>query len=286
MPGALSARNPRVSTLRRLCGRRSAREEIGRFVIDGPRLVQDALEAGVELVELFVPAGSTTDPAIVELIAAVRARDLSVAALAPDLFGSIAPTNSPQPALAVARTPSPVALEEIAAFDAVLVLVDIADPGNVGTLVRVAEAAGVGAVVACGTAVEWWNPKVVRASAGSLFRLPVAAVPDPFEVLDLLAGRGVTTVATVVDGSVPYTDLDYRTPSAFVLGSEAHGLPVAVAEACAARVQIPMAGAVESLNVAMAGAVCAFELARQRREARLGREVNIAEGPRAGSGKR
>jgi TrmH family RNA methyltransferase len=187
--------------------------------------------------------------------------------VAPDVFRSIAPTESPQPALAVARPPAVDAGAVLASVDALLVLVDVADPGNAGTLVRVAEASGIGAVVACGQGVEWWNPKVVRASAGSLFRVPVLSVPEVHPLLASLHARGVTTVATALDADVDHTAIDYCGPVALLLGSEAHGLSPDVAAAASMRVRIPMLGAVESLNVAMAGAVCAFELARQRRDA-------------------
>jgi TrmH family RNA methyltransferase len=265
-PAVLSPRNPRVASLRRLSGRRSARAEAGRFVIDGPRLVRDALDAGVVVESVFVPEGAVADdPAVDALLARCAAAGVEVFALAREVFDNVAPSTTPQPALAVAVPPRHPSVEEVAALDALFVLVDVADPGNAGTLVRVAEAAGIGAVVACGSGVEWWNPKVVRASAGSLFRVPVCAVDDPVALLGLLHRHGHTTAATVVEGSVPYTDLDCRGATTFVLGSEAHGLAAEVAAACTARVHIPMAGSVESLNVAMAGAVCAFELARQRR---------------------
>jgi TrmH family RNA methyltransferase len=236
-------------------------------VIDGPRLVRDALDAGIVVESVFVPEGAAADPAVETLLARCRAEGVETFALAPEVFDNVAPSTSPQPALAVAAPPRPPSIEEVAALDALFVLVDVADPGNAGTLVRVAEAAGIGAVVATGGGVEWWNPKVVRASAGSLFRVPVCSIEDPLALLDVLHRFRHTTAATVVEGSVPHTDLDYRGATTFVLGSEAHGLRPEVAAACSARVHIPMAGAVESLNVAMAGAVCAFELARQRRTA-------------------
>jgi TrmH family RNA methyltransferase len=235
-------------------------------VIDGPRLVAEALTAGLALDEVFVPVGAVDDDAsVAALVDSLRAAGVSVVALAVDVFQNAASTSAPQPALAIAAPPTARSLHELVGCDALLVLVDVADPGNAGTLVRVAEAAGIGAVLACGSTVEWWNPKVVRAAAGSLFRVPVGAIEDPLEVLALLHAAGHTTAATVLDDAVPYTDLDYRGPTTFVLGSEAHGLRPDVAAACRARVHIPMAGGVESLNVAMAGAVCAFELARQRR---------------------
>ena len=264
----LSARNPRIATLRRLSGRRSARTEADRFVIDGPRLVGEAVAAGIVIDEVYVPVGALAAPDIAALVDELDTLGVAVFVLAPDLFASVASTGSPQPAIAVARPPSGDLDALIAEADALFVLVDVADPGNAGTLVRVAEAAGFGGVIACGNAVEWWNPKVVRAAAGSLFRVPVAVAYDPSVVLAALGARGVATVATVVGSEQCFDACDYRGPVAIVLGGEAHGLPAGVMRSATTTVSIPMHGAVESLNVAMAGAVCAFELARQRRLAR------------------
>lgn len=260
----LSGRNPRLVELRRLSGRRSARTDAGRFVIDGPRLVTEALAAGVAIHEVYVPADAIGDEPVAALLGALDAAGVPVALVGADVFAGLSSTESPQPAIAVASPPAED-LAAVLAHDALLVLVDVADPGNAGTLVRVAEAAGVGGVVACGRAVEWWNPKVVRAAAGSLFRVPVATAPDAVEVLARLHAAGTTTLATVVDDAVAYTEVDWRARVAIVLGSEAHGLGPEVAAAATARIHVPMAGRVESLNVAMAGAVCAFELARVRR---------------------
>ena len=261
----LSARNPRIATLRRLSGRRSARSEAGRFVIDGPRLVREALESGIVIHEVYLPADSIGSPSVASLVTELDAARVAIYLLAPEVFANVASTEAPQPAIAVAQPPHYEMSALLTIADALFVLVDVADPGNAGTIVRVAEAAGIGGVVACGNSVDWWNPKVVRASAGSLFRVPVSVAPDVFSVLATLAARGVTTVATTLGAPTPYSEPDYRTPVAFLLGSEAHGLAPDVIAAADATVSIPMLGAVESLNVAMAGAVCAFELARQRR---------------------
>src|SRR5690606_24976566 len=114
-------------------------------------------------------------------------------------------------------------------------------------------------------AVDVYNPKVVRAAAGSLFRVPVAIEPDPSAALDQLGALGVRRVATIVDGGDDYDRVDLGGAVAIVLGSEAHGLGPDVVARVDQRVRIPMAGNVESLNVAVAGAVLAFDIARRRR---------------------
>jgi TrmH family RNA methyltransferase len=147
--------------------------------------------------------------------------------------------------------------------------VDVADPGNLGTLLRSAEASGCAGVVCCGGSVDVYNPKVVRASAGSVLGVPVVRgggaddEPDPVPVLDRLGAAGRRRYGATVQGQ-PATEVDLRPPVALVLGNEARGLPAAVLERVDGRIAVPMAGAGESLNVAMAGTVLLFEAARQR----------------------
>jgi TrmH family RNA methyltransferase len=145
------------------------------------------------------------------------------------------------------------------------VLAGVADPGNAGTLLRVAEASGVGAVVFGGDAVDAYNPKCVRASAGAVFRVPIVDREPLSAVLDRLGGSGHAVIATRADATTAYDSLDYTGPVAFLLGNEAHGLDNHLDLQVTDTVSIPMAGRTESLNVAMTGAVLCFEAARQRR---------------------
>jgi TrmH family RNA methyltransferase len=263
----LAARHPEMQTLRRLLRRRSARSDAGRYVIEGPRLVLEAIDAGVELDAVYVPAGAA-DGDVGELRARCAAAGLTPTEVAPGVIEQVASTRTPQPALALA-VPRFAGLADALGGPAPLCLVlhDVADPGNAGTLLRVAEAVA-GAVVLCGAgAVDPVNPKVVRAAAGALFRVPVVTAPDAATVFAACRDAGVRTVATSLDGAVDYDAVDLTGPVALVLGNEAHGLSDDVASAAGVAVRIPMLGGVESLNVAMAGTVVAFEAARQRRAA-------------------
>jgi RNA methyltransferase, TrmH family len=232
--------------------------------VEGQTLVGEALDAGVAVEAVFVPAGATV-PAVA---ARAAAAGVPVLELAPGVLERVAGTVTPQPVLAVAHRPAagPAVLDDPAA-DLVLVLAGVADPGNAGTLLRTAEAAGAAAVVVAAGSVDPFGPKCVRASAGAVFRVPVVEVGDPGEALDRLAARGVRRLATVVAGGRPYDEVDLTGPVAVVLGNEAHGLDPAVAAGVDEAVTIPMAGRAESLNVGMAGAVLCFEVVRQRRRA-------------------
>jgi TrmH family RNA methyltransferase len=139
----------------------------------------------------------------------------------------------------------------------------VADPGNVGTLLRTAEAVGAASLVVGEGTADPWAPKVVRASAGSVWRVPLTSGPVD-DALRVLAETGALRVGTSGDLGVAPHELDLTGPVALVLGSEAHGLPDAVADRIDVWASLPMEGAVESLNVAVAGSVLAFEAVRQR----------------------
>jgi RNA methyltransferase, TrmH family len=156
-------------------------------------------------------------------------------------------------------------LEEVRDADFVVVCVGIQDPGNAGTVVRSTEAFGAGAIICCKDTVDAFSPKCVRASAGSLFRVPVVTGGDPVKVLDRLGGWGLERVGATAHGGTSLDDVDFTGRLALVLGNEARGLPEPVLDRVDRTVTIPLVGQVESLNVGMAAAVLCREVARQRR---------------------
>jgi TrmH family RNA methyltransferase len=272
--GPLGPRNAQVQRLRRLTRRRGARHDEGVVVVEGPMLVLEALLEGAEVAEVYVDAAALdraidqADAAgeLLRLVGATRAAGLEVHTLGPGALEAASSTATPQPALAVVRwRPRSLDTLEWALADPVLVLDALSDPGNVGTLLRIAEAAGFGAVIVTPGTVDVTNPKVVRAAAGALFRTPVIEDATPSQIAELAYGAGVRLVGTVARGGVAHDAFDWRPPVALVLGSEAHGLSAALDARLDGRVTIPMAGRVESLNAAIAGAVVAFEIARARR---------------------
>ncbi len=181
--------------------------------------------------------------------------------LAPGVIERVASTVTPQPLLAVFPMPEVPEVPDDAQL--VVVMADVRDPGNAGTVLRTADAAGVGAVVVCGGTVDPYNPKTVRASAGSLFHVPVVLGDDPASVLGGLGASGFRRLGAVVRGGQDYAAVDWSARTALVLGNEAWGLPDGLE--LDGLVGIPMAGRAESLNVGMACAVLCFEALRQRR---------------------
>ncbi|WP_195210616.1 TrmH family RNA methyltransferase [Actinomarinicola tropica] len=263
----LAASNPRIRRLRRLSGRRSARSAEGAYLLEGPVLVAEALAALVPLDGIYAEP-SALDP---DLVQVAHAQSIPVHEVADGVLAGVTDTVTPRPILAVAplvRTPAADVVDRaVAAHRPLLVLVDVRDPGNLGTLLRAAEASGVAGVLAAKGTVDPWSPKAVRSSAGAVLHVPVADGDDVGALLALLGDAGVRRLATVVEAGRPSEDADLAGTVALVLGGEAHGLPADVVAACDDRITIPMEGRAESLNVAMAGAVLAFEALRQRRAA-------------------
>jgi TrmH family RNA methyltransferase len=257
-PALLGARNPRMQRVRRLSTSRRTRAAEGAFVIEGPTLVGDAIEAGVALQEVFHEPGAPGD-----LLERARRRGgCDVAAVRSGVLAAVGDAITSQGVLAVADIPEH-RLDDIPDTAAILVLAEVADPGNAGTLVRAAEAAGLGAVVFTAGSVDPWSPKVVRASAGSVLRVPVVRSDQPAGLLAELRSRHRTCIGTRATDAADYTVAELPAGAAIVLGNEAHGVDPAVSDLIDVWVRIPMAGKVESLNVAMAGTLLAFEVARR-----------------------
>jgi TrmH family RNA methyltransferase len=147
----------------------------------------------------------------------------------------------------------------------VAVAVEISEPGNAGTLIRIADAMGADAVVLAGHSVDPYNGKCLRASAGSIFSIPVVSDDDAARALTAIATAGLQVLATTVDGELSLDEADLSAPTAWLFGPEAHGLPTELAAMATHRVHIPMPGSAESLNVASAASICLYQSARAHR---------------------
>ncbi len=237
----------------------------GVCVLEGPDLIAAALVAGVEFEALYVDAASSRDVAVESLASRAHDQGVRVFSLGPGVVERIADAQTPQPVLASIRF-RVTTIETLPVDGFVVVLHDLRDPGNAGTIVRSADAAGASAVVFTGQSVDPFNPKTLRATAGSVFHLPVA-VGSLDETLAYFHAADVTSYATVVRGATNYRDVDFTGRALVVIGNEATGLDSASVAQCRARVTIPMRGGAESLNAGVAASIIAFESLRQREDA-------------------
>jgi RNA methyltransferase, TrmH family len=261
----LGARHAAVKRLRELLRDPRARAAERAFVVEGPRAVGAALDRGVRLETVyFGPRAATAFAALSERLAALGTE---TATLKEGVLEKVGTTRTPQPVLAVAAMPH-VDRTALGRDGLVVMGVELSDPGNLGTILRGAEAAGAAAILLGPGSVDAYNPKVVRASAGAIFGIPVVeAVSEGWsavEALDALGQLGRQRLGAAAGRGTPYPEVDFTLPSAIVLGNEAHGLGPEVAAHLDGLVTVPMAGPAESLNVAMAATVLCFEAARQR----------------------
>ena len=238
--------------------RHTGRRRAARFLAEGPNLVEAALRRGL-VSEVFVTENAAARFA--DLLAGTPTQLVTERAAK-----ALSDTVTPVGLVAVCTLPD-ADLEQVLADGPTLVAVPVgvSEPGNAGTIIRVADAMGADAVVLAGPSVDPYNGKCLRASAGSIFSIPVIAEPDTDAALTGLRDAGLQVLATVLDGSVSLDDVDLARPTAWLFGPEAHGLPPDVVELATARVRIPMAGNAESLNIGSAAAICLYQSARASR---------------------
>lgn len=250
-----SLKNPRVAAAIRL-KKRAFREGDRRFLVEGAQGVGEAL-AAERLETLFV-----VDPLDEWAIRASQA-GVEVHHVGEDLMRKLTSTVTPQGLLGIAPFVD-VGLDALPAEGCLTILHEVRDPGNAGTVLRSSDAAGGSGVVFTATSVDVYNTKTVRASAGSVFHLPIVRDADAAGAIEHARRLGYRVLAMDAHGAESLYSTDLSGPVAFVFGNEAHGLPQDVASLADATVRVPHEGAAESLNLAAAATVCLFDHARRR----------------------
>ena len=262
------AHSPRLSAARRL-NKRAFRQRERAFLAEGPQAVAEAFRCGAQVTDLFVtvPARSRHH----DLVAEIAAAGIPVHVVSGEVMDELAQTVTPQGLLAICRFVD-VPLAEITARDTprlVALLANVRDPGNAGTVLRTADAAGTHAVVFADASVDPYNGKCVRASAGSLFHLPVVAGARLEHAVAALRESGLRIVAADGRAGRPLDDPGVQArlagPTAWMFGNEAWGLPPELVALADEPVAVPIYGRAESLNLAAAAAVCLYASARVQR---------------------
>ncbi|WP_341933978.1 RNA methyltransferase [Microbacterium sp. LWO14-1.2] len=260
-------RSPRVRAVAKLT-KRSARTETGLFLSEGPQAVREALTYSPEaIVELFAtPTGWDKHP---DIRAKASDADVTVEFVTEYVLNAMADTVTPQGLVAVVRQ-TPTSVRDI--FDAsprlVAICEEIRDPGNLGTIIRAADAAGADAVVLTGRTVDPYNPKVVRATTGSLFHLPVSVGAELDDVVQRAHAAGLTILAADVKGDdllQARAEGVLAGPTGWLFGNEARGLDDDALDRADRVLKLPIFGRAESLNLATAASVCLYESAFAQR---------------------
>jgi RNA methyltransferase, TrmH family len=250
-----SASNDKIRFIRALSERKNRQRE-GRFVVEGARLIDDALAANLKLD--WVLCAEKLPARARQTVHRLRAQHIEVIDVSDAIINSISDTESPQGVIAVLPFPR---LDPPPDLNLVLVIDSLRDPGNLGTLLRSAAAADVDLVILSPETVDAYNPKVVRGAMGAHFRVPILAL-NWDEISQRLHGLNVYLAS--MDGEVIYSQIDWTRPSALIVGSEAEGVSEQATKLATTKISIPIANNVESLNAAVAASVILFEAKRQR----------------------
>jgi TrmH family RNA methyltransferase len=256
-----SLSNPQMKNLTLLQKKAKARDEQGIFVIEGLKMFEEAREAGLLVKayasESFYQEKMNENPNYFAEI------DYDI--LTDSVFKEVSDTLTPQGIMGTVKK-SEYSLEHMLNTPAacLLLLEDIRDPGNLGTMIRTAEGAAVTGIIVNSTTVDLYNPKVIRATMGSIYRVPFYQTTDFYETLEEIKKQEIVIFAAHLLG-IPYdTEGSFRKRCAFLIGNEANGLSEKASAVADKLIKIPMAGKVESLNAAVAAAILMYEAARQR----------------------
>ena len=255
-----SVNNGQVKNIIQLNQKTKARREQGLFVAEGRKLFGEAPADWIE--KVYVSETLTSDPALMEQV-----EKLPYDIVADSVFRQMSDTQTPQGILTVLRRPS-YTLEDILGGKnpLVMVLEDLQDPGNAGTILRTGEGAGVSGVLLTRTCVDITNPKVIRSTMGSVYRMPFLYVESVVSLTQELKKHNIRTFAAHLKGRNSYDQESYTGGTAFLIGNEGKGLTEEAAHSADCLIRIPMCGKVESLNAAMASGILMYEAARQRRQ--------------------
>jgi TrmH family RNA methyltransferase len=262
-----SKQNPRVKELRAAV-LRPGRGESDLVALEGLHLVAEALRSGTRLQTIFIAQGHEHLLLGLGSDGAIPTDDsVEILAVPANVLESAVSTESPQPIAALAQ-PRNFPWTEVLAHKPgkpalIVVLFGIQDPGNLGTILRSSEAFGATGILCLTGTVSRWNPKAMRASAGSVFRLPVLSSSDA-KAFQHLREAGIRTLAAMPRDAQPLNETGLTGPIALVIGSEGSGLSPEIASQCDLRITIPCPGPVESLNAAVAASVLVYEASRQR----------------------
>lgn len=256
-----STKNDQVKAVIELRKKAKARNEAGVFVVEGIRMVSEL--PGHRTEKLYVSEGFLKNRENEALLEKLPEYEI----VTDTVFSAMSDTQTPQGVLALVRQYDYGLADLLKGEGAahLMILENIQDPGNLGTILRAGEGAGITGMIMSRDTVDIYNPKVIRSTMGSVFRVPFLYTDDLGETVKELKNRGIRLFAAHLDGKNNYEDEDYRGNTGFLIGNEGNGLTKELSALADTWVKIPMAGSVESLNAAIAASILMFETARQRR---------------------
>lgn len=256
-----STANEKIKHVAALQQKARLRREESLFVVEGGRLFLEVPEFLIREVYITENFLENADAEMVKKLAGTGYETVSE-----QVFGKMSDTKTPQGILAVLAQQKYKKEELMGTFPLLLLLENIQDPGNLGTIMRTAEGAGVTGVILSPDCADIYQPKVVRSTMGSLFRVPFYRTESLHKEIEFLQNRSVKVYAAYLESSECYDTVSYLHGCAFLIGNEGSGLTRETAMAADTRIRIPMAGKLESLNAGVSAALLVYEAARQRRK--------------------
>ncbi len=255
-----STANAQVKNLVQLIKKSKARTEQGVYIVEGVKMFQEAPRD--EIQKVYISQELYEKGSLSEYL-----REVPYEVLKTEVFAHVADTKTPQGILCVMKQKK-YTLDQLTkgTCPLLLVLENLQDPGNLGTMMRTAEGAGVTGVLLSRGCVDIYNPKTIRSTMGSIYRVPFLYTEDLLGEIDRLHAMGIKTYAAHLKGEGYYDEISYQEPTAFLIGNEGNGLSDEVAEKAGEYLKIPMDGQLESLNAAVAAAILMYEASRQRRK--------------------
>ncbi|RDU24196.1 TrmH family RNA methyltransferase [Anaerosacchariphilus polymeriproducens] len=255
----ISAKNQQIKNLIQLNKKSKYRNEKELFVIEGIKLFQEAPKERIESIYISESLFNRKEHVS-------NLKDFQYEVVKDDIFEKISDTKTPQGIICIVRQFKHVFEDLKKQANAHFILLeDLQDPGNVGTIFRTAEGAGITGIILSKSTVDIYNPKTIRSTMGSIFRVPFVYVEDFYQMLIELKKSGIKTYAAALDGERYYDQENYNRSFGFVIGNEGNGLSSKALSLVDSGLKIPMEGKVESLNAAIAAGILMYEAYRQRR---------------------
>lgn len=256
-----STTNKKVKQLVALSQKSKERRGTDSFIVEGTKMFLEAPKSWIK--EVYIAESFEKKCNFMDVLEQTGYETVS-----DEIFHKISDTKTPQGILSVLKQPhydmDDLMQKENPFF---IILEDIQDPGNLGTIFRAGEAAGIDGVIMTKATADLFNPKVIRSTMGSVYRVPYLYTEDIRETIGFLQKKGVSIYAAHLEDSVCYDEPDYTKATAFLIGNEGNGLKRETADAATQYIKIPMQGKVESLNAAIATSILMYETAKQRRQA-------------------
>lgn len=262
-----SAANAKVKQVIQWQTKTKERKKDKVYLVEGFKMFEEAPEESI--LEVYISKDTmekmAQEEGFVEENLKKKINNMSYEIVAPEIFRKMSDTQTPQGILTVLKQPE-YSLEEMLRKDKGLfvVLENLQDPGNLGTIIRTGEGAGITGVIMSAGTVDIFNPKVIRATMGSIYRVPFVYAPDVKAVVKQMNDMGIHTYAAHLQGKTYYDSFSFKESTAFIIGNEGNGLEKETANAAEYYLKIPMEGSVESLNAAIATSLLIYEAHRQR----------------------